>query len=125
MMSDPVLPPIEWLEGRFGIARLAPDAAVPAWAASGPFTTISRTPEELSILTLDSAIPADVAAERDFAAFRVAGQLDFAIVGLLAELTKRLAAAGISLFAVSTYDTDYVLVRACDLPAARAALGDE
>ena len=83
---------------------------------------MTRTAEELSIVCDDAAVPSDVRAERDFAVFRVAGTIDFSVVGLLATLTRALADAGVSVFALSTFDTDYLLVRTRDLPRARGVL---
>jgi hypothetical protein len=107
--------------GRFAVARLPADAPVPAWA-TGALLSITRTPDELSIVCDDDAVPAEVRAERDFAALRVAGTIDFSVVGLLASLTWVLADAQVSVLALSTFDTDYLLVRSADLPRARAAL---
>jgi hypothetical protein len=107
--------------GRFAVARLPADAPVPAWA-TGALVSITRTPDELSIVCDDDAVPAEVRAERDFAALRVAGTIDFSVVGLLAALTRVLADAEVSVLALSTYDTDYLLVRSVELERARAAL---
>ena len=119
-------PTLARVAGAFAVARLPPDAPIPAWAATGALTSATRTPDELSIVCADGALPdplpGDVRAERDFAAFRVAGTIDFAVVGLLATLTRALADARVSVFAVSTFDTDYLLVRTRDLPRARGVL---
>jgi len=99
------------------VARLAPDAEVPGWA-NGPLTSITRTAEELSIVCAEKNVPGETTAERGWRALSVAGPLDFELTGVLASLTGPLAAAGIPVFGISTYDTDYLLVRATDLPAA-------
>jgi hypothetical protein len=104
------------------ICRLDPGAALPEWAGSGRFVSITRTPAELSIVCAAHAVPATVQAERNWRALAVAGPLDFALTGILAALAQPLAAAGISIFALSTYDTDYLLVRAHALDRAIAAL---
>jgi uncharacterized protein len=111
------------LPGTFAVARLAPVDGLPAWAAAGILTSITRTPDELSIVCEDGAVPPDVAAERGWRAIRVAGTIDFALTGILASVLAPLAAARISIFAVSTFDTDYVLVREAALDRALAALG--
>lgn len=118
-MTDPLR--LELTPGELAVSRLAPDAPVPAWAA-GPFWSVTRTPAELSVVCPAEAVPAEVTAERGWRSFRVAGPLDFALVGILARLTAPLAAEGISIFALSTYDTDYLLVRAADVARAAAAL---
>jgi hypothetical protein len=110
------------LPATFAVARLAHGTRVPAWALHGELTSITRTPEELSIVCAADAVPADARAERGWRAIRVAGTIDFALTGILASVLAPLAAAGISIFAVSTFDTDYVLVREAALDRALAAL---
>ena len=110
------------LPERCAVCRLDPDAAVPDWAAQGSLWSISRTGRELSIVCGEAAVPGDVLAERGWRVLEVAGPLDFALTGILAALAVPLAAAGISIFALSTYDTDYVLVRQAQLAAAITAL---
>jgi hypothetical protein len=105
------------------VCRLASDAPVPAWAtASEVLSAVVRTRDELSIITEESLIPDGVRAERGFRALRVAGTLAFELVGVLASIARPLAEAGVSIVALSTFDTDYVLVRATDLGAACGAL---
>jgi hypothetical protein len=110
------------LPGRFAIARLAPKAEVPAWAWKGSFVCVTRTPEELSILCEEAQAPAHVHAERGRRLLRVQGKLAFSISDILAALCNPLAAAGISIFVVSTFDTDYLLVSDPHLESAIAAL---
>ena len=107
--------------GRFAVARLAADAPIPSWV-SGALTSITRTADELSIVCDDDAVPDGVYAMRDFAALRVLGIIDFAVVGLLALLTRVLAEAGVSVFVFSTFDTDYLLMRTTDLERASRAI---
>ncbi len=115
---------MEWLPGRFAVCRFDPSASTPGWAlAGGEFVSITRSERELSIVAAESIVPAEVKAERGWAAMRVVGKLDFSIVGLLAKLTGALAEAGISCFAISTYDTDYILVKQQDADRAAEALG--
>lgn len=115
--------PLELLPDTLAICRLEPGAPVPSWAAeSSPFLTLSRTAEELSITTLQSTVPAGVPCERDYRAVRVRGPLPLDLVGILAAIADPLAAAGVSIFAISTHDTDYVLVKARELEAALKAL---
>lgn len=108
------------------VCRLNHDAPIPSWLprTSSPLTAIVRTADELSIVCPAAEVPADVRHEGPWRALRVAGPLDFALVGILTRLTAPLAAAGIPIFAVSTFDTDYVLVRARDLDAAVTTLRD-
>jgi hypothetical protein len=115
--------PLEVLPDTLAVCRLASDAVVPAWvAASSRFVTVSRTPEELSITAVQHAVPPDVRCERDYRALRVRGPLPLDLIGILAAIADPLAEAGLSIFAISTFDTDYVLVKARDLNAAVTAL---
>lgn len=104
------------------VCRLGPDAPLLPWATGGDLWSVTRTPEELSLVCAASAVPEGVACEPGWRALKVAGPLDFALVGILLAVAAPLAAAGVSIFAVSTYDTDYVLVRGAQLERAVAAL---
>jgi uncharacterized protein len=104
------------------ICRLAPDEDLPAWATRGGFSSATRTPEELSIVVAKDRVPAGVRAEGAWRALKVAGPIPFSAVGILALIAEPLGRAKISLFAISTFDTDYVLVAAERLEDARLAL---
>jgi len=110
------------LPERYSVCRLAPDAPLPPWATAGAFSSITRTPDELSIVCLAAAVPPGVAQEADWRVFRVAGPLDFALTGILASLAGPLAEAGVPIFAISTFDTDYLLIRGPDLDRAITVL---
>ena len=105
---------IELMRDTFAICRLAPGAAVPDWV-QGEFVSITRTREELSIVCRQGDVPHEVHAERDWRCLRIVGQLDFSLVGVISQLAKLLADANISVFVLSTYDTDYFLVRQQDV----------
>jgi orotate phosphoribosyltransferase len=97
----------------FAVCRLGPDAGLPEWATRGGFWSVSRTPDELSVVCRDGDVPADVRCERGWRGWRLAGTFDLtAETGVLAGLLDPLAAAGVSIFAVSTFDTDYLFVKA-------------
>jgi uncharacterized protein len=116
--------PLVVLPDSLAICRLAPDAVVPDWAAKpATFLTLSRTADELSITTLQSNVPAAVQCEREYRAIKVQGPLPLNLIGILASIANPLAEAGLSIFAISTYDTDYVLVKAAVLDSAVAVLG--
>ncbi len=104
------------------VSRLPAGAAVPDWALRAPFSSITRTDRELSIVCTEEDVPAGVRAEKSFRALRVEGTLDFSLVGVLASLTAALAREGISVFVISTHDTDYLLVKEYSLARAVAAL---
>jgi hypothetical protein len=113
------------LPGELAVVRLPPDVHVPQWAfsaAPGTLWSLTRTDDEVSIVRAADAVPSDARAERGWRALRIAGTIDFGLTGVLAAVLAPLADAGISIFAVSTYDTDYVLVRAGALDAAVEAL---
>jgi len=103
------------------VCRLSADAPIPAWPRGG-FVSITRTPEELSIVCDDEAVPAEVQAERGWRALQLEGPIPFEVTGVAASLAGALAADGISLFLISTYDTDWVLVKEAALERAVAAL---
>lgn len=106
---------------RLAIARLPPAADVPEWARGG-FVTITRTASELSVIAAQAHVPATALAARDKLAFGIVGVVPMTSVGILAALCHALAAARVPVFAVSTYDTDWLLVDAARFPDARRAL---
>lgn len=111
------------IPGTWTIIKLAPDAAIPAWAVSArDFFAVSRTAEELSIICPTSVVPDVAGSELRWSLFKIEGPFSFAAVGVLASFGTPLANAGISIMAVSTYDTDYILVRSADEAAARQTL---
>lgn len=110
------------IEGEFGVARLGADDGVPDWAMRSGFSSVTRTEDELSVVCAAEAIPPEVRAERGWRGLRVVGQLDFSLTGVLASIANPVADAKVSIFAVSTFDTDYVLVRGDDLVRAVDAL---
>ena len=114
---------LDLLPGRHAVCRLAADLPVPDWAlAPGAFASITRTVEELSIVCPEAAVPPGTQAEKGLRILKVRGVLEFSLTGILASIALPLAAAEVSIFAVSTFDTDYVLVPAATLEAALGAL---
>jgi hypothetical protein len=115
---------LEWLADDLFVYRFPPGARLPndfRW--DGSLVAAVRTAEELSLVTPQRLSTVDGAkVEGPWRAFRVRGTLDFALTGILAGLATPLARAGVSLFAVSTFDTDYVLVRTDRQAAATEAL---
>lgn len=112
------------LKEEYGVCRLQPDAVLPEWAMAGAFYTVSKTYEELSIVCESSLIPNGIRAEMGWRVIKVEGPLDFALVGILASLSGTLADRGVSIFAVSTFDTDYLLVKEKEYKNAVEALRD-
>lgn len=99
------------LPSRFAICRLAPGDTLPAWATAGPFFSVTRTPDELSVVCAETSVPTGVLCEKGWRILKVNGLLDFSLTGVLASLAAPLARAGISIFVISTHDTDYLLVK--------------
>jgi len=113
------------MDNVFGICKLDPGSEIPAWAYEGSFFSITRTPEELSVVCPESSIQANIpekVREIGWKCLKVEGPLDFRLTGILAGISRVLADNGISIFAVSTYDTDYILLREKDLKHAIKAL---
>src|ERR1700738_1746053 len=110
------------LPGSFAMVRLAADAPLPSWATRGDFFSITRTRDELSIVCVAAQVPGGVAAETGWRALKVTGPFALSEIGVLAALATPLAKATVSLFAISTVDTDYLLVSEKQLHAAIAAL---
>lgn len=110
------------LPDTLAVCRLPAGTGLPAWATAGAFYAVTRTADELSVVCPQQQVPAGVTCQPGWRCLQVAGPLDFALTGVLASLAQPLAAAGISIFACSTYDTDYLLVRDEALDAALTAL---
>jgi hypothetical protein len=110
------------LPGFFAIVRLAADAPLPSWASAGNFFSVTRTSDELSVVCLATQVPSSLPAETGWRALKVHGPFALLEIGVLAALAAALAHAKVSLFAISTFDTDYLLVSGKSLKAAVAAL---
>jgi uncharacterized protein len=106
------------LPENFAIVGLSPLADLPNWATQGPFFSVTRTSEELSIVVEQSRVPEGIQAQSGWRVIQVQGPFVLSEVGVLASLAGPLAAARISLFVVSTFDTDYLLVSSESLDAA-------
>jgi hypothetical protein len=106
------------LPGVFSICKLSADSALPAWVKNSPFCSITKTQDELSIVCEAQFVPAEVKQEGPWRAFRVKGTLDFGLTGILASIANPLAESAISIFAVSTFDTDFILVKQSELEKA-------
>jgi hypothetical protein len=110
------------LDDLYAVVRLEPDADIPSWARSGHFWSVTRSDSELSVVCPQEQVPSDASAERGWCAFEVADPLDFSLTGVVASLVTPLADEDIPLFVVSTFETDYLLVREHDLHRSVAAL---
>ncbi len=111
-------------QGELSIVRLSPQAVLPAWLdlAARPLVSVTFAANELSIVCPTNLVPPGHRSEGPWRAFEIEGPIDFALTGVLASVLHPLAAAGLSIFALSTYDTDWALVRSEKLATAQAAL---
>jgi hypothetical protein len=110
------------LETKLAVTRFPPESGLPWWAATSSFLSFTRTSDETSLVCDEACVPGGLIAEKGFRALRVEGPLPFHLTGVLASLATPLAAAGVSIFVVSTHDTDYVLVPEPQLSTAIEAL---
>ncbi len=109
------------LSGNYAVVQLKAEEAIPNWALSaGVFCSITRTPEELSIVCDESLVPSGSLCESNRRLVKVDGPLDFSLTGILSGLLQPLAVAKISVFTISTFDTDYILIHKEKLAAAIA-----
>ncbi len=110
------------LDQTFTIHRLEPNTKIPESALRSSFFVITHTDEELSLVLPDSVKIESDSSDPGWACFKVQGPLDFGLVGILAGITSVLAEAKIAIFALSTFDTDYILVKREQVRAAQDAL---
>jgi hypothetical protein len=110
------------LAGSFAISRLSPDVAVPDWALRGTFSSITSTAEELSVVCPQAQVPPEITHEGDWACLKLHGPFPFSETGILTSFVQPLSERAIPLFAISTFDTDYVLVKQGWVDQAVAAL---
>jgi hypothetical protein len=103
---------------KFAICKLLPGDSIPPWAISGQIWSVTRTPTELSVVCRQSDLPQGFEAERDWRALQVIGPLPFEMVGVLSSLAVPLADAGVSIFTITTFETDLILVRERSFEAA-------
>lgn len=101
---------ITTLPGRYAVCRLPPGDSLPDWV-TGTLVSITRTPDELSVICDEECVPGGVRREPGWVAMHVQGPIPFETTGVAAGLTSPLAAEGISVLLVATFDTDYLLVR--------------
>lgn len=113
---------LKLLEGQFAICRLPAGSALPHWFAAGALSHVSWTDEELSIVCDEGRVPEEVQCERGWRSLMLRGPFAFELTGILAQVLQPLAEAKVGIFAVSTFDTDYVMVKQQQLRAALAAL---
>ncbi len=110
---------IEVLDGRYAVCKIGSALNIPFDAQ---FFSLTVTDNEVSLVCEESQTPVDCEVESGFALMRIVGTLDFKLVGILYNISSVLAQENVSIFAISTFDTDYILVKHCDLPRSIDAL---
>jgi hypothetical protein len=122
-MTDPRLS-LSVLGETLAICRLEKDAPIPDWALTECFVSITRTGDELSIVAPQAGIPDSTKCVRGWRCLKLEGPFDFSSIGVLASVTAPLAQAGISVLALSTFETDYLLVKGEDVEQALQVLSE-
>lgn len=109
-------------EEKYCVAKLPPDAPIPHICSESSFCSVTKTSDEISVVCLESLAPVGAEVERTWRGIKVQGPLEFSLKGVLVGLLAPLAEANIAVFAVSTYNTDYLFIKQIDLPNAIQAL---
>lgn len=110
--------------GRYGVARLAPEADIPSWINGPGFVGFVRADDEVTVVCHEDRIPAEVTAECGWACLRSVGPFPFEAAGIVAALVSPISAAGIGVFVLCTYDGEHILVSADQLDDVQRVLGD-
>ncbi|MBV4418459.1 ACT domain-containing protein [Clostridium tyrobutyricum] len=116
---------LKLLKDKYGVCRLDTTSSVPEWGEKGEFFSVTRTSDEMSIVCSEKNIPENIKCEKNWRILKIEGPLDFSLIGILASISSILAERKISIFAVSTYDTDYILIRDADVNNAVEALSEQ
>ena len=110
------------LPDSYAVVRLHPGADLPDWVDMGPFRSVTRTEHEVSVVCRDHDVPEGESVDRGWTVLEVMGPLDFSLSGVVTSLVTPLAQAELPIFVISTFESDYVLVRSSDLGRAADAL---
>ena len=111
---------LQILNVNYSVCQLEPDALIPEWAIRA--MAVIRTDDELTIVVESEQVHLEVKAQRDFACFRVIGELAFDVIGVIAAISGKLAESKIPILSISTYNTDYFLVSSSKMALARQSL---
>jgi len=121
-MSPRALLTLSLLPDRYAICTLDAKTATPEWSSIGQFVSVSRTPDEVSIVCPEANVPSGTNSEPGWRILKCEGPLDFSLPGIIASIAEPLADAGIAIFPIATYHTDYVLIKDPQLETAISAL---
>jgi len=112
------------LPDSYAVVRLEPGSDLPDWVDKGPFRSVTRTEHEVSVVCRDHDVPEGESVDRGWTLLETMGPFDFSLTGAISSLVEPLAAAEVPIFVLSTFESDYVLVRSSDLARAVDALED-
>jgi hypothetical protein len=114
------------LQKKFTIIKFQPDSVLPEWIYLSEFYSITKTQEELSVVTEQTdSLKENITASKDWRVLKIVGPLDFSLIGVIADISNILKDARVPIFTISTYNTDYILVKQIDLDVAIKALRDK
>lgn len=102
---------LKLLKVKYSVCRLNKNDEIPKWIFDEEFFSITRTDDELSIVCSQDKIKENIKCEKDWRILKIEGPLDFSLIGILSRISTLMANDGISIFAISTYDTDYILIK--------------
>ena len=106
------------LPDRLAVCRFEPSAPLPDWIDQAGFSSITRTAEELSVVCSEERVPPGTESETGWRCFQLLGPFNFSEIGIISSLTQPLTESGVSLFVISTFDTDYLMVKEKDFARA-------
>lgn len=110
IMTAPILT-MNLFKEKFAVCRLGKNDAIPQWSKNDIFYSVTKTMDELSIVCLENDVPHNVKHENNWRILKIQGPLDFSLIGIIAKISSILAEEKISIFALSTFDTDYILLK--------------
>lgn len=116
---------IKLLDGTYAVCQMENTEKVPSWIEEKGFFSVTKTEDEISVVMLQDKISKDIKAEKDWRILKVEGTLDFSLIGILAKISSVLAENQISIFVISTFNTDYILVKEEKIEKAMAVLSQE
>lgn len=102
---------LKLLKDKYSVCRLNKNDEIPKWIFQEEFFSITKTDEELSVVCLQDKIKENIKCEKDWRILKIEGPLDFSLIGILSKISTLMANNDISIFAISTYDTDYILIK--------------
>ncbi|MEG0857198.1 MAG: ACT domain-containing protein [Terrisporobacter sp.] len=102
---------LKLLDRVYAVCRLDKGQPVEQWALEGDFSSITKTEDEISLVCLDNKVPSHIKHEGNLRTLKIEGPLDFSLVGILSKISTLMSNKNIPIFAMSTYDTDYILIK--------------